>query len=93
MARRCASPAPASASRLTASPSLASTGPAGAGLARLAAFQVRDDIAAGRLLPILERCNPGDTEEVHAVFVGQGGHLPTRVRAFLDYLVANTGLR
>ena len=66
---------------------------AGAGLARLAAFQVRDDIAAGRLLPILERCNPGDTEEVHAVFVGQGGHLPTRVRAFLDYLVANTGLR
>ena len=59
---------------------------AGLGLARLAAFQVRDDIAAGRLLPVLEDCNPGDVEEVHAVYVGQGGHLPLRVRAFLDFL-------
>lgn len=58
----------------------------GLGLARLAAFQVRDDIAAGRLLPVLEDCNPGDVEEVHAVYVGQGGHLPLRVRAFLDFL-------
>jgi DNA-binding transcriptional LysR family regulator len=66
---------------------------AGAGIARLAAFQVRKDVAEGRLVPILERCNPGDTEEVHAVFVGQGGHLPSRVRAFLDFLVANAGLR
>lgn len=60
---------------------------AGLGLARLAAFQVRDDIAAGRLLPVLEDCNPGDVEEVHAVYVGQGGFLPLRVRAFLDFLV------
>lgn len=59
---------------------------AGLGLARLAAFQVREDIAAGRLLAVLEDCNPGDVEEVHAVFVGQGGHLPLRVRAFLDFL-------
>lgn len=59
---------------------------AGLGLARLAAFQVRDDIAAGRLLPVLEECNPGDVEEVHAVYVGQGGYLPLRVRAFLDFL-------
>lgn len=59
---------------------------AGLGLARLAAFQVRDDIAAGRLLPVLEEFNPGDLEEVHAVFVGQGGYLPLRVRAFLDFL-------
>lgn len=59
---------------------------AGLGLARLAAFQVRDDIVAGRLLPVLEDCNPGDVEEVHAVYVGQGGHLPLRVRAFLDFL-------
>lgn len=59
---------------------------AGLGLARLAAFQVKADIAAGRLLPVLEDCNPGDTEPVHAVFLGQGGHLPARVRAFLDYL-------
>lgn len=59
---------------------------AGLGLARLAAFQVREDIAAGRLLAVLEDCNPGDVEEVHAVFVGQGGYLPLRVRAFLDFL-------
>lgn len=60
---------------------------AGVGLARLAAFQVRDDIAAGRLRPVLEDLNPGDNEEMHAVFVGQGGYLPLRVRAFLDFLV------
>ncbi|GAA5234901.1 LysR family transcriptional regulator [Verticiella sediminum] len=59
---------------------------AGLGLARLAAFQARDDIAAGRLLPVLEHCNPGDVEEIHAVYVGQGGYLPLRVRAFLDFL-------
>ncbi|MBV7454004.1 LysR family transcriptional regulator [Acidovorax sp. sif1233] len=59
---------------------------AGLGLARLAAFQVRDDLAAGRLRPVLEESNPGDLEEVHAVFVGQGGYLPLRVRAFLDFL-------
>lgn len=68
---------------------------AGLGLARLAAFQVREDIAAGRLLAVLEDCNPGDVEEVHAVFVGQGGYLPLRVRAFLDFLAerVDIGLR
>ena len=60
---------------------------AGLGLARLAAFQVRDDIAAGRLVPVLEAFNPGDVEEVHAVFLGHGGYLPPRVRALLDFLV------
>ena len=62
------------------------------GLARLAAFQVQADIAAGRLLPVLEDANPGDLEEVHAVFLGQGGYLPLRVRAFLDFLVENVDL-
>ncbi|SDV47036.1 LysR family transcriptional regulator [Chitinasiproducens palmae] len=65
---------------------------AGLGLARLAAFQVRDDIAAGRLRPVLEGCNPGDIEEVHAVYVGQGGHLPLRVRAFLDFLTEHVDI-
>jgi len=60
---------------------------AGLGLARLAAFQVKDDLAAGRLQAVLEDFNPGDVEEVHAVFLGQGGPLPTRVRALLDFLV------
>lgn len=65
---------------------------AGLGLARLAAFQVQQDIVAGRLLPVLEDCNPGDIEEVHAVYVGQGGHLPLRVRAFLDFLAEKVDL-
>lgn len=65
---------------------------AGLGLARLAAFQVRDDIAAGRLIPVLEDSNPGDLEEVHAVYVGQGGYLPLRVRAFLDFLAEHVDM-
>ncbi len=62
---------------------------AGVGLARLARFHCRDDIAAGRLVPVLEKFNPGDLEEIHAVFLGHGGYLPARVRAFLDFLVDN----
>ena len=58
----------------------------GAGLARLASFTVRADIAAGRLVAVMQASNPGDLEEVHAVFIGQGGHLPARVRALLDFL-------
>lgn len=58
----------------------------GAGLARLAAFTVGADIEAGRLVPVLEDRNPGDLEEVHAVYLGQGGPLPARVRALLDFL-------
>jgi DNA-binding transcriptional LysR family regulator len=59
---------------------------AGAGIARLATFTVREDIKTGRLKPLLEDCNPGDLEEVHAVYLGQGGPLPSRVRALLDFL-------
>ena len=62
---------------------------AGLGLARLAEFQVRADLDAGRLVPVLEDYNPGETEDIHAVYVGQGAHLPARVRAFLDFLVAH----
>ncbi|WP_422506271.1 LysR family transcriptional regulator [Stenotrophomonas sp. GZD-301] len=59
---------------------------AGLGMTRLAAFQAQADIDAGRLVPVLEAWNPGDIEDIHAVYVGQGGHLPLRVRAFLDFL-------
>ncbi|WP_296224552.1 LysR family transcriptional regulator [Ralstonia sp. UBA689] len=62
---------------------------AGLGLARLAEFQVRADLDAGRLVPVLEDYDPGETEDVHAVYVGHGAHLPARVRAFLDFLVAH----
>lgn len=58
----------------------------GAGLARLASFTVREDISAGRLRPVLEHLNPGDREAFHAIHIGQGGPLPSRVRALLDFL-------
>ena len=66
---------------------------AGIGLARLDEFQVVDDIAAGRLLPVLQAFNPGDLDPVHAVFLGQGAQMPLRVRVFLDSLVANVRLK
>ncbi|MER8405093.1 MULTISPECIES: LysR family transcriptional regulator [unclassified Mesorhizobium] len=64
----------------------------GAGIARLARWHVEADIAAGRLLPLLEEFNPGDEELTHAVYVGQGKYLPARVRAFLDFLVETVRL-
>ena len=62
----------------------------GLGISRLSMFHIGPDIEAGRLVPVLESHNPGDTESIHAVYVG-GGHLPARVRAFLDYLVETVG--
>lgn len=60
----------------------------GVGLARLSAFHVGKDIAEGRLVVLLDPFNPGDTEPVHAVYVGHE-HVSNRVRAFIDYLVDN----
>ncbi|NSY51995.1 LysR family transcriptional regulator [Agrobacterium tumefaciens] len=59
---------------------------AGNGIARLANFTIRDDLKAGRLVPLLDEYNPGDREEFHAIHIGQGGPLPSRVRALLDFL-------
>lgn len=59
---------------------------AGNGLARLASFTVRQDVAAGRLIPVLEAFNPGDREDFYAVRIGQGGPVSARVRALLDFL-------
>ncbi|MBZ9788644.1 LysR family transcriptional regulator [Rhizobium sp. 3T7] len=64
----------------------------GAGLVRLATFTVRADIEAGRLVPVLEEINPGDIEEFYAVYIGQGGPLPARVRALLDFLAERVSL-
>lgn len=66
---------------------------AGVGLARLSVFQVADDIKAKRLVPVLEKFNPGDREAFHAIYLGQGGHLSARVRAFLDFLAAKVRMR
>jgi len=57
----------------------------GMGIARVGEFGVTEDIASGRLVPILEDFNPGDTEDIHAVFIG-GAHMPARVRVFVDFL-------
>jgi len=35
---------------------------------------------------VLQHLNPGDCEDIHAVFLGQRGPLPARVRAFIDFL-------
>jgi DNA-binding transcriptional LysR family regulator len=58
---------------------------AGVAIARLGAFHVAADIRAGTLVPVLERYNPGDIEMIHAVYIG-GGHVPHRIRAFIDYM-------
>src|SRR6202790_2314303 len=58
----------------------------GVGLVRLASFIVRDDIAANRLVPVLEEFNPGDIDAMHAGYAGQGGLLPIRIRVFLEFL-------
>jgi len=65
---------------------------AGIGLARLAQFHVRPDIEAGRLVALLEDFNTGTLQETHAVFLGQGGPLPPRVRAFIDFIAARLDL-
>ena len=59
---------------------------AGVGVARLGLFHVAADIETGALTPLLEAYNPDDLEIINAVYVG-GGHVPYRVRAFIDHLV------
>lgn len=62
---------------------------AGVGLGRLSLYHVQSDIDAGRLVPVMEEFNPGDIAPIHAVYLGKAGRLPARVRALLDFLVAN----
>ncbi|MCJ2067506.1 LysR family transcriptional regulator [Methylobacterium sp. J-030] len=56
----------------------------GVSLTRVGNFHIAEDLAAGRLVPLLEPFNPQDREAVHAMFVG-GPAMPARVR--VDYLV------
>ena len=57
----------------------------GVGITRVGAFSVVTAIAHGQLVPLLEEFNPGDVEQIHAVFVG-GANVPARVRVFVDFL-------
>ncbi len=60
----------------------------GVGIARVGAFSVAEEIAAGTLVPLLEAFNPGDVEQIHAVFVG-GQAVPARIRVFVDFLASH----
>jgi DNA-binding transcriptional LysR family regulator len=64
----------------------------GVGIARLAGFTIHKDLAEGRLLPVLENCDPGEFEEFYAVYLGQGGPLPARIRTLLDFLAEHVRL-
>jgi DNA-binding transcriptional LysR family regulator len=66
---------------------------AGIGLARLGRFHVEAEIAAGRLVTVLDDFNPGDIEAIHAVYLGQGGFVPARMRAFIDFLARNVRIK
>lgn len=70
--------------------SLAQLAIAGVGIARIGTFAVRDELAAGRLIPLLEAFNPQDREPLHLVFVG-GSTMPARVRVLIDFLAERLG--
>ncbi|MFJ7789354.1 hypothetical protein [Pseudomonas sp. NPDC096925] len=53
-------------------------------------FHVAEDLKAGRLVALLADFNPGDTEEIHAIFNNQR-YMPQRVRVFIDFLVERVG--
>jgi len=65
---------------------------AGAGLARLSRYHIQADLDAGRLMPVLEEYNPREVAPIHAVYLGRPDRLPSRVRAVLDFLVAQVGV-
>ncbi|MFT8418018.1 MAG: LysR family transcriptional regulator [Acetobacter sp.] len=64
---------------------------AGAGIAQLSLFQVQKDLAAGKLVPVLEKFSVQEPQAVHAVFMGPHRYIPQRVRVFIDYLAIHLG--
>lgn len=56
----------------------------GLGLARLAEYHVREDVAAGRLITVLDDAVV-DTEAFHILYTGRQ-RAPRRVQAFLDFV-------
>ncbi|WP_211595406.1 LysR substrate-binding domain-containing protein [Paracoccus litorisediminis] len=59
---------------------------AGAGLARIADYQLREDPEAGWLIEVLKDSVLEESDEIHADFRGSA-HMPARMRAFLDHFV------
>lgn len=58
---------------------------AGVGLGRMGEFHVREDLKSGAVVEVLADAVAGDTEDIHALFLG-GDRLPHRLRAFLDFM-------
>lgn len=58
---------------------------AGGGIARHGHFHVAGDLASGRLVELLADYNPGDGEDVHALYAAED-RSAARIRAFLDFL-------
>lgn len=50
-------------------------------------------VASRALVLVLQAFNPGDTDPIHAVFLGNGAQVPLRVRVFLDFLVGTVELK
>jgi DNA-binding transcriptional LysR family regulator len=63
---------------------------AGAGIASLSDFLTRADLAAGRLVPVLEEAGLPWSQPVWAVFYKQGALAP-RVAALVDFLARELG--
>jgi len=57
---------------------------AGLGIGRVTEILARADIAAQRLIPVLEHRHAGDPEPILALYQG-GKHTPQKTRAFVDY--------
>ncbi len=58
---------------------------AGVGIGRIGRFHAEPDLAAGRLVALLEDYQPDEIETVYAVYAGHE-HLAARIRAFIDFL-------
>jgi DNA-binding transcriptional LysR family regulator len=58
---------------------------AGEGIACLADFMTRADIAAGRLVPLLAAFNTGHRQQIHAVYY-RNTQLAQRISCFLEFL-------
>jgi DNA-binding transcriptional LysR family regulator len=61
---------------------------AGAGIARLADFQVGQDLASGRLVQLFPEHESRMEDTVYAVYQSRR-HLSQRVRVFLEFLEAS----
>jgi DNA-binding transcriptional LysR family regulator len=83
----------AAADSLTVAPALAASSGetlrqlalANQGIVCLADFMTRDDIAAGRLVPLLANWNSGHRQQIHAVYY-RNTQLAQRIACFLEFL-------